>query len=165
MLQHILGLLPVALLASCATGVNLSTGGAPFEDEEFNGQDTDTHGFTLDVGRFYGRHIELGLRGGYEKVDAGGTETDTTEALLFGRWYTEALGTFRPFLELGGGIANVDQGALDVDGTVFFGGVGFMQFLTESAAGELIVRQSVGDFDNDIERDTLDIVLGFSFFF
>jgi hypothetical protein len=178
--QFSLSLAAIALFgASCSSVWNTGTkvpafehgmyrlGGAAglsFSDSEFNGVDTDTLAASADLGRFYGTNLELGVRLGLVSTDVGAVETDTTNLALFGRWYTASEAASRPWIELGGGVSNVETGTLDVSGSLFFLGIGLTQFLNESVAAEISVRQSIGSFDGGIESDTLDLGLGFSLF-
>lgn len=135
-----------------------------YQDQEFNGVDTNTLAANLDLGRFYGEHLELGLRVAHATTEVGTAETENTALALFGRWYTASQGALRPFVELGAGAANLDDGTVDVSGEVFFLGAGVIQFLSQQVAGELIVRQSTGSFDDGIDSDSLDVGLGLSIF-
>lgn len=135
-----------------------------YQDQEFNGVDTNTLGVAADLGRFYGEHLEFGLRVGYAATEVGTAETDQSDLSLFGRWYTSGDSATRPFVELGGGVSNVDDGSLDVSGEQFFIALGLLQFFNDHVAGELAVRQSVASYDDGVESDALDFGLGFSFF-
>jgi len=135
-----------------------------FQDNEFNGTDTDTLGGSADLGRFFTSNLELGLRGAYSNSDNGTVETDASSLAAFARWYTSSKAVSRPWIEVGGGAGSVDNGAIDVSGTVLFFAFGLSHFLTESVAAEVFARQSVGDYDDGIESDTLDIGIGFSLF-
>lgn len=164
---------------SCSSFWNTSSTGTPFasgtyrvggsanlnfQDNEFNGTDTDTLGGSVDVGRFFTSNVELGLRGAYQATDDGTNETDTSALALFGRWYTSSKAVSRPWIEVGGGMSSVDTGTLDVSGSLFFLALGLTHFLNDSVAAEIFARQSVGSFDDGIESDTLDLGLGFSLF-
>jgi hypothetical protein len=170
----------IALLGtSCSSFWNTSSPGVAFDggvyrlggsanlnftDNEFNGTDTDTLGGSVDVGRFFTSNIELGLRGSYEATDNGTVETDASDLSLFGRWYTSSRAVSRPWIEVGGGMGSVDNGTVDVSGSIFFMALGLSHFLTQSVAAEIFARQSIGSFDDGIESDTLDLGIGFSFF-
>lgn len=149
-----------------AAGVYRIGGGAGlnFQDQEFNGADTDTLSVNADIGRFFTANLEGGVRGAYSSSETGTVETDEMDVALFVRWYTETRQSFRPWVEVGGGMASVDTGALDLDGTILFFALGLTHFLSQSVAGEVFARQSVGDFDDGVESDTLDLGVGFSFF-
>lgn len=135
-----------------------------FQDNEFNGQDTDTLGASADLGRFYTEHLELGLRGGYSSTDDGTTTTDASSLAVFGRWYTESRAASRPWIEIGGGLSNLDDGTVDVSGSILFLALGLTHFLNDAVAAEIFARQSVGSYDDGIESDTLDLGIGFSLF-
>lgn len=137
---------------------------ASYQDEEFNGVDTNTLGLAADLGRFYGEHLELGLRLGYQATEVGTAETDQTDAAIFGRWYTATRSASRPFVELGGGLASVDDGTTSLDGEFFFFALGLLQFLNDHVAGEIVGRQSVGSFDGGVESDALELGIGLSIF-
>ena len=135
-----------------------------YQNNKFNGTDTDTLGVSADLGRFYSANLELGLRGAYTSADDGTVTTDATALAIFGRWYTESRAASRPWIELGGGTASQDNGTLDVSGSVYFLALGLTHFLNEAVAAEIFARQTVGSYDAGIEADTLDLGIGFSLF-
>jgi hypothetical protein len=135
-----------------------------YQDQEFNGVDTNTLAANLDLGRFYGEHLELGVRVGHSTTEVGTAETDRTVLALFGRWYTTHEGALRPFVELGAGAASIDDGTVDVSGETIFLAAGLVQFLAQQVAGEIVIRQSTSSFDDGIDGDSLDVGLGISVF-
>ena len=138
--------------------------GVNFQDSEFNAVDTDTLSVGVDVGRFYSENLELGLRAAYTSVDAGGAETDSSDYLVFGRWYVTPGSASRPWLELAIGASSVDTGTLDLSGLLYSVGLGVTQFLNERVAIEVAIRNSVGNYDDDIESDSLDLGVGLAVF-
>lgn len=138
--------------------------GVNFQDSEFNAVDTDTLSLGFEVGRFYGEHAELGLRAAYTSVDAGGAETDASDYSVYGRWYVTPGSATRPWLELAVGSSNVDDGTTDLSGFLYAVALGVTQFLNERVAIEVAVRNSVGNYDDDIESDSLDLGVGLAVF-
>jgi len=179
--KHISLLLSGAVLlgASCTSLWNAGTAGPKFQngsyrlgggmgvnfsDSEFNAVDTDTLALSFDVGRFYTENLELGLRADYTSIDAGGAETDMADYLVFGRWYVTPGEATRPWIELAIGSSNVDNGATDLSGLLYSVGLGLTQFLSDRVALEVAIRNSVGNYDNDIESDSLDLGVGLAVF-
>lgn len=138
--------------------------GVDFQDSEFNAVDTDTLAVGVDVGRFYSENLELGLRADYTSVDAGGAETDMADYLVFGRWYVTPGSASRPWIELAIGASSVDTGTVDLSGLLYSVGVGLTQFLNDRVAIEVALRNSVGNYDDDIESDSLDLGVGLAVF-
>lgn len=179
--KHISLLLSGAVLlgASCtslwnsgATGPTFAAGsyrlgggmGVNFQDSEFNATDTDTLELGVDVGRFYSENLELGLRGSYTNIDAGGAETTMSDYMAFGRWYVTPGSATRPWIELALGASSVDTGTVDLSGFLYSVGLGFTQFLNDRVALEIAIRNSVGNYDNDIESDNLDLGVALAVF-
>lgn len=138
--------------------------GASYRTNDFNGSKTNTTDVSADVGRFFGEHMELGLRLAYGKTEIGNANTDQSDYAVYGRWYTDGEDATRPFIELGGGASSVDDGVVSVTGSVFFLALGLVHFLNEHVSGDVIVRETIGSYDNGIDGDSVDVGVGFSFF-
>jgi hypothetical protein len=168
----LLGASCTSLWNSGTTGADFARGsyrlgggmGVGFQDSEFNATDTDTLAVDVDLGRFYTENLELGLRVGYTSVDVGTSETDTSDYLVFGRWYVTPNQASRPWVELGIGGSSVDTGTTDLSGLLYSIGLGLSQFLNERVAIEVALRNSVGNYDNSVESDNLDLNVGLAVF-
>lgn len=168
----LLGASCTSLWNSGTTGAEFARGsyrlggasGAGFQDSEFNSTDTDTLAANLDLGRFYTENLELGVRVGYSAVDVGTVETSVADYLLFGRWYATPNAASRPWVELAVGGSNLDDGTNDLSGLLYSVGLGLSQFLNDRVAIEVALRNSVGDYDNGIESDVIDLNVGLALF-
>jgi len=135
-----------------------------YQANKFDGTTYSNISGSADLGRLFTSNLEFGVRGSYASSDDGTATTDASDLAVFGRWYTDARAATRPWIELGGGMAQLDNGTLNVSGSVFFLGAGLTHFLNNAVAAEIFARQSVGNYDGGITSDVLDLGIGFSLF-
>ena len=104
--------------------------------------------FALEAGRLFTDQLELGGTVEFFTTDYSGVN-DAQLFTGFARYYLQSEGNVRPFVLVGAGLYNADDGV----GDVYRLGAGISQFLSETTSFELSVENQFSSYVTD---DTLD---------
>lgn len=120
-----------------------------------------------NVGYFVTDRIELGGAVNLEDVNRSGqTDLEAVFFEIYGRAYSNTVGPYRTFAELGWGTGTVEDISSSVNANILTFALGMMQFVSEDVAVELTLEETFFSLDSASTTDGngLSVNLGVSMF-
>ncbi|MDG1405087.1 MAG: hypothetical protein P8R35_02620 [Planctomycetota bacterium] len=122
--------------------------------------------FALEGGRFFTSQLELG---GTVEFFTSDFLNDAQLFTGFARYYLQSEGNVRPFVLIGAGLYNADDGV----GDIYRLGAGVSQFISDRTSFEISVEQQFSSYvadpdsvnaNKEVENDAVNVYLGVNIF-
>lgn len=178
-MKAILLIITLAASASCGMPTAVGTDFAP-DQYRFGGRIAVTSSsssndgggyvvgdtFALEGGRFFTSQLELG---GTVEFFTSDFLNDAQLFTGFARYYLQSEGNVRPFVLIGAGLYNADDGV----GDIYRLGAGVSQFIADRTSFEISAEQQFSTYVADsgvddgrkLESDAVNVYLGMNIFF